>query len=234
MFNTSCTSSASSCSKETLLKQAEAARNQRQTDKKKYHSAILIQSLVRGHQARKLHHTELLQKLQLNLNETKLNTGSQSTSSDLYELTKIYLFLERFSSSKNLPELVRICAHLAISIQSGDFKHSYVSLILSKTLYQGFLVQSKRIIRIALREMTVFAAGLKVKEDFFKFEILLNFVWNLASLGRWKCFKAAVAEKKTGEMKSVNDKLVATLLTETTKAYLALLQTERMFFVQLF
>ena len=121
--------------------------------------------------------------------------------------------------------LPRLCTHIILSVQNGSFKHSYVSLIIDKRLYKHFLDQSKSLVTIVLGQLESRASlGLKLKDEYYKFEIFLNFLSVMGNCSRWKCFREVTGEKATGFANS--NKLVETMLNETTKTYLLLMQSE--------
>lgn len=219
-------------SKETFLRQAEEARQQRLLDKKKAHAALIIQKHYRGWKTRQLEHTRILTQLISDLNSTNLISDNLTlTAIELYNYTKAFIFLDRFAASASNVRtqstdlvLPRLCTHLVLSVQNGTFKHSYVSLIINKDLYKDFLRQSKRLLSIALKQMALRAAtsNLKVKDDYFKFDVFLRFIASMTTVARWKCFrKSSSASGFTN-----SNKLVETMLNETARAYLLLLQAE--------
>ena len=212
-----------SAAKDLFLKQAEEARTQRQRDKKKAQSALLIQAHFRGYLTRQREHEKLLQSL------IDALIGSESTppsSEQLYSHVRTYLFLIRYARQVERIEellLARLCARVAASIQSGDFKHSYVALIISKSLYKLFLAQSSRLVAACLGQMQKNALSLKNKDHYAKFNVCLELVNTLCHSNKWKCFKAAP------------NKLVEAVLAEATKTYLNKLQTAGwLSFVQFF
>ncbi len=207
MFTGSSTNSSKS---DELIRQAEHARQQRQAEKQRSKSALIIQSIYRGYRIRQINHA----CLHTQLNDLLTTKTRPLKANDFHQMTRLYLFLDSFSNVKGLSErdLARVCAHLVLSIQQGELGVSYVSLILSKKLYESFLWQSKRLVRVCVKEMSC----LKLKEEAMRLEILMGFILVMVSTDRWKCFMSG---------DSVN-KLVETLLNGTVKAYLNVMQTQ--------
>ncbi len=192
-----------------LVHQANQARIQRQLEKHKANSALIIQTHYRGYRLRRAHHA----LLHTQLNDLLTAATSSLKANDLHQMTRLYLFLQAFSPGKDLRErdLARLCTHLALSVQQGELGMSYVSLILSKRLYASFVWQSKRLVGLCVREMRL----LRVKEEAVRLEIVMNLIVVLVSVERWRCFAGGGGNR-----------LVETLLGETVKAYLAVMQAE--------
>lgn len=179
MFNNSKVQSVP-VSKEAFVKQAEDARQQRLLDRKKNQMAIIIQKTYRGYKCRQIEYEKQFLKLSNSLSLTEIGTASKYTANELYEFGHVYLFLNKLKAinKKNEQIFAKLCTHLALSIHNGDFKHSYVSLIISKTLYKNFLDQSRQIIQLCIKQMNFYAHNLKVKDNYYKlvFSTFVQFV----------------------------------------------------------
>ena len=173
MFNNTNKAQTVPVSKEAFVKQAEEARQQRLLDKKKNQMANIIQKTYRGYRSRQIEYEKNFTNLSSLLTLTEIGTSSKFTSNELFTFSRLYLFLNKLNVHKKHEQLFpKLCTHLALSIHNGDFKNSYVSLIISKNLYKSFLKQSNQIIKLCIKQMTLYANNLKVKDNYYKFVLL--------------------------------------------------------------
>jgi hypothetical protein len=206
--------------KSTFLKQTEDARQKRLLEKKKQQSALKIQSYFRGYSSR----TKLAKSIHEELNSKFMNSSSPEvnsngkpyasfTSSQLLDSVKKYLFIYKMKygrgsseSSVDLTITKNILEHLTCSIVNGDFKYSYVSLIMSKANYQVFINQSRELLSVAICVLNIL--NIKNVLHLKVFLAVLELVSVLSESNKWKCFK------------SQENALIDTLLKETEKSYL--------------
>jgi ubiquitin-protein ligase E3 B len=194
--------------RDAFLKQAEDARLKRQLEKRKLQSAIKIQCVFRSYVARKRVKQSIEHELQ-----KEFGTGSATlrlTSLQLFDLTQKFLFLnKKLDSNKQIIEtkiLQNICENITQSILTGDFKHSYVSLIISKENYQNFLSQSHKLLKFVLNTMN----SLKIKEPNEKklFTNIITMLGTFCDSKAWFCFH------------SVDNELMRKVINETSKGFL--------------
>jgi len=192
--------------RDAFLKQAEDARLKRQLEKRKLQSAIKIQCVYRGYVTRKRLNQSLVDELEKEFGSNSI--CGRLSSLQLYELTQKFLFLNRKSSKRiiDLTVFENICESVNQSILTGDFKHSYVSLIVSKENYQNYLSQSHRLLKFALNTTN----SLKIKEpnDRKVFVKIIALFGTLCESKTWHCFQ------------SIDNELMKKVINETGKGYL--------------
>ena len=197
--------------KDNFLKQTEDARLKRNLEKKRTSSAIKIQSLFKGYLARKqfaikLEYNTFVQNIikkdiftfvfknfRNSLNQALVETSELKTAVQLYEITKkfiIFIQTKYFKKKKNNDNQLlfqNMCTCLSNSILKGDFKHSYMSLIVSKDFYQLFLKQSHKFLQACIIELN--NINLKDASHYKTFISLLSTLTMFTDHRLWKCYK---------------------------------------------
>ena len=215
--------------KDNFLKQTEDARQKRLLEKKKLQSAVKIQSFYRGYIVRKklLDSIEdelknkLLSNHTLDLDRLAPNYAYNSNpSSQLLALVKKYLFVynKRYKNKKDkldISMLKNLLDHLVCSITQGEFKYSYVSLIMNKNNYQNFINQSRQILCLCVSIIDII--NLKNVVHLKLLYNIIELIFSLTDFKAWKCFKVD------------NNPLIETLLKETNKSFLIILFNENLF-----
>ena len=149
-----------------------------------------------------IYRNDLTQILLCNASET----SKQYTATHLYELTRKYLIYTSFKYLKHSKQSVltpgntgtsgtderqsvfqSMCTLISTSILTGDFKHSYVSLIVSKEYYQLFVKQSHQFLHACVSQLE--ALNLKDVQNYKTFVCVLNVITMLTDHKLWKCYK---------------------------------------------
>ncbi|CAF0883062.1 unnamed protein product [Brachionus calyciflorus] len=184
-----------SSNKDSFLKQANEAREKRTLEKKRLASAIKIQSFFRGYLARK----KFSQGIESDLNSAFDGVDIQDketlmkrshTSKQLLELIDKILFFKKIKARKaiNLDEKLigNFTSYMILNITNGDFKHSYMSLILSKDNYQKFLTQSHKVLKLLVDNLD--HLNIKDLEHNKIFNNIIRLFTVLSDNNQWKCF----------------------------------------------
>ena len=177
--------------RDSFLRQAEDARQKRNLDKKKAQSVLKIQSFYRGYMSRKQLYQSISKQL-INTFITPDNSSIKLTAVHLYDLIRNFFFIDKLKI-KTKPDTLNqifcaICKYLTVNIQKSDLKTSYMSLIVSKSHYQNFIVQSNRLLGKCVHLLN--EINFKEKEQIKHFETYLDLVLVFTNYHCWKCFEA--------------------------------------------
>ena len=93
-----------------------------------------------------------------------------------------------------LKMLTELCSLVSSSIASGEFKHSYVSLIISKAHYQSYVEQSRRILSFSLS--SIGQLDIKQAPHLRSFCTILRLLLTLTNYDEWRCFQVANGNSK--------------------------------------
>ncbi|VVC29410.1 IQ motif, EF-hand binding site,HECT domain [Cinara cedri] len=193
--------------KTQFIEQTRVARIERENDRKREQSAILIQSVVRGWLVRKRTQNLTLQQFD--------DTFDNIT--DLKPAINIYLIVKKclvhWDEKRDRYRFEKLCRYIILSLESESLKNSYISVALIKEHSLNWISHVKKILTICLNYLTVL--HLKSIDDSSFLHTLLHLIVSFTSTSRWCAINAnsSLQGLKCG-LERLTENLVAHLLSK--------------------